>query len=113
MDLTLVDITVADLTDSTGGSTFVVDGWTGSGSITADKAGDTISATKNANFYLTSNVLATSDNMSLKLVNLENATLTGGAAGEYVPSQKLGRRTEQRRRYAQPRSGRPQRGQRK
>ena len=48
MNLTLVDIAVADLTDSTGGSTFVVDKWSGTGTITNDVPAtkDTISATK-------------------------------------------------------------------
>src|SRR5208282_1048613 len=43
--LTLSGITAANLTDTTGGNTFTVSGWTGTGSLTDNaSAGDTVTA---------------------------------------------------------------------
>ena len=47
--LTLLGFTTANLTDTAGGNTFTVSGWTGMGSLTNTGAtGDTITASKNA-----------------------------------------------------------------
>ena len=59
--LTLSGITTANLTDTAGGNTFTVSGWTGSGLLTDSAAtGDTVTASKSAGFTLT-NTLALLD----------------------------------------------------
>ena len=52
-------ITTANLTDTVGGHTFTVSGWTGSGSLTAPwPLADTVTATKSANITLTNTSLS-------------------------------------------------------
>ncbi len=77
MSLTLVGLFgTANLTDTQGGNTFTVSGWTGNGSITGSN--DTLVATKDANFTFTTASLSTSDGMQLNLAGITTATLTGG-----------------------------------
>ncbi len=78
-NLILSGISVANLTGGTGNTVFDVSGWTGSGIITGGSAADTIAATKNVNFTLTSASLTTTDGMSLSLANIRSVNLTGGA----------------------------------
>jgi len=81
MSLTLSNITTANLTDTGGGHTFTVGGWTGSGSLTDSAAtGDTVTASKNAGFTL-ANTKLTAGTMSLNLSNITTANLTDTAGG--------------------------------
>src|SRR5205807_2504368 len=65
MVLSLSGITTANVTDTSGGHTFTVSGWTGSGSLTGTAgAAETVTATKSANFTLTNSALASSDGMA-------------------------------------------------
>ena len=58
MSLGLSGITTASLTDTAGGNTFTVTGWTGAGSlIDSASAGDTVVATETANITLTNSLL--------------------------------------------------------
>lgn len=76
MNLTLSGLTVANLTDSAGGSTFTVGAWTGAGSLTAPAAStDAVAATKSASYTLTNSSLVASP-MSLTLTNIATANLT-------------------------------------
>ena len=52
MTLGLSGITTANLTDTGGGNTFTVSGWTGTGSLTGT-GGDTVAASKIASYTLT------------------------------------------------------------
>ena len=80
--LTLSGFPTANLTDTTGGNTFTVSGWTGSGSITDSAAtGDTVTASKSAGFTLTNSSLASTDGMSLGLSNVTTANLTDSSSG--------------------------------
>ena len=67
------------MTGGTSANTFTVGGWTGSGSLTGGGGADVVAATKNADFTLTDGQLATSDGMSLGLVGIGTANLTGDA----------------------------------
>jgi len=79
--LTLGGFTIANLTDTVGGHTFTVGGWTGSGSLTDSSAtGDTVAASENAGFTLT-NTLLTSGTMSLILSGITIANLTDTGSG--------------------------------
>jgi hypothetical protein len=80
--LTLSGITAADLTDTVGGNTITVSGWTGSGSlIDSGTSGDTVTASKGAGFTLASNSLSSSDGMSLGLIGITTANLTDNGSG--------------------------------
>jgi hypothetical protein len=80
--LNLSGITTANLTDTAGGNTFTVGGWTHGGSLTDSSAvADTVAASKNANVTLTNTTLATTDGMSLGLNGITNADLTDTAGG--------------------------------
>ncbi len=82
MSLTLSAIKNAALTDSTGGHTFTVSGWTGSGSLTnSGSGGDTVVATKNASFTLTDGSLTSDDGMNLTLSGIVAADLTDTGTG--------------------------------
>ena len=62
--LTLSGFTTANLTDTAGGNTFTVSGWTGGGSLTDTAAtGDTVTASKSAGFTLSNTVLSSTDGM--------------------------------------------------
>ena len=81
-NLALNGFTTASLTNTTGGRTFTVSGWTGSGSIT-DTAGskDTVIASKNAGFTLSNTSLSSTDGMLLALSGLATAKLTDSGSG--------------------------------
>ncbi len=81
--LTLNGFTTANLTDSAGGNTFTVGGWTGGGSL-ADTAagGDIVAATKSSGYTLADNSLASTDGMSLVLSGITTADLTATSAGK-------------------------------
>jgi len=79
--LTLYGFTTANLSDTAGGNTFTVGGWTGGGSLTdTAAAGDTVAASKSAGFTLTSDSV-TSGAMSLSLSGVTTANLTDTAGG--------------------------------
>jgi hypothetical protein len=75
-NFTLSGIAVASLTAGTGGYSFTVSGWTGSGTLTG--SGASISATKNASFTLTNTSLSASDGASLTLSGITTANLAAG-----------------------------------
>ena len=75
--LTLSGFTTANLTDTAGGNTFTVSGWTGAGSLTDSAAtGDTVTASKSAGFTLTNTSLSSTDGMTLGLSGITTANLT-------------------------------------
>ena len=74
--LTLSGFTTANLTDTAGGNTFTVSGWTGSGSLTdRAAAGDTVTASKSAGYTLANTSLSSTDGMSLGLSGITTANL--------------------------------------
>ena len=81
--LTLYGITTANLTDTAGGNTFTVSGWTGNGSLTdTATTADTVTASKSAGFTLTNSLLSSTDGMSLSLSNgITTANLTDNGSG--------------------------------
>jgi parallel beta-helix repeat protein len=79
LNMVLSGITVANLTGGTGANTFTVDGWSGSGTMTGGGGADTIAATKNTNFTLSTTNLYGGDGMALGLSGIGAANLTGGA----------------------------------
>ena len=82
-NLTLKGITVANLTDTAGGNTFTVSGWTGTGSLTdTGSIADTVAASLSANFGLSDTSLAFSNGMSLNLSGFGTANLTATSAGK-------------------------------
>ncbi len=81
--LTLNGFTTANLTDSAGGNTFTVSGWTGGGSLSDTGAGgDTVAASKSAGYTLANSSLASTDGMSLGLSRITTANLTATSAGK-------------------------------
>ncbi len=75
--LSLSGITTANLSDTTGGHTYTVSGWTGSGSLSdIGTTGDTVSAGKSGGFTLANNSLSSTDGMSLSLNGISTANLT-------------------------------------
>ncbi len=81
--LTLSGFTTADLTDTAGGNTFTVSGWTGSGSLTDNaSAGDTVTASKSASYTLASASLSSTDGMSLGLSGITTANLAATSASK-------------------------------
>ncbi len=78
--MNLAGIETANLTGGASANTFTVSGWTGHGTITGGGGSDTIAATKDANFTLTDSSLGTSDGMTLALLAIGTANLTGGAS---------------------------------
>ena len=81
--LTLSGFTTANLTDTAGGNTFTVSGWTGSGSLT-DSAStpDTVAASKSASFTLTNTSLSSTDGMALGLSGITTANLAATSSGK-------------------------------
>ena len=80
--LTLSGFTTANLTDTAGGNTFTVSGWTGGGSLTDSAAtADTVTASKSAGFTLANTSLSSTDGMSLGLSNVTTANLTDSGSG--------------------------------
>jgi hypothetical protein len=81
MSLALNGITTANLTATSAGKTFNVDGWTGSGSLTdTATTGDTVTASKSASITLTGTSISSTDGMTLSLKNFTTANLTVTAA---------------------------------
>src|SRR5208282_6321636 len=82
MTLGLSGITKANLTDTAGGHTFTVSGWTGSGSLTDSAAtADTATASKSAGFTLATTSLSSTDGMTLSLSGITTANLTDTGSG--------------------------------
>ena len=81
--LTLNGFTNANLTDTGGGNTFTVSGWTGGGSLADTGAGgDTVAASKSAGYTLATTSLVSTDGMSLGLSGITTANLTATSAGK-------------------------------
>jgi hypothetical protein len=81
--LTLSGFTTANLTDTAGGNTVTVSGWTKSGSLTDSAAiGDTVTATKSAGFTLTNTSLSSTDGMALGLSGFTAANLAATSSGK-------------------------------
>ena len=79
--LTLSGFKTASLTDSVGGNTFTVSGWTGSGSLVdVGTATDTVSASKSASFTLTNSSLSSTDGMALTMSGIATAILNASSA---------------------------------
>jgi hypothetical protein len=77
----LAGIRVASLTGiGAASNTFTVDGWTGTGSLSAPAGTGGVSATKNAGFTLTNTALTATDGLSLRLGGIVGASLTTTAA---------------------------------
>jgi hypothetical protein len=78
--LTLSGMTAASLTETTGGQTFDVSNWTGTGTLTGDAGKtDSVVAVKNASlFTLADGGLSATDHMNLVLNSIGIADLTGG-----------------------------------
>ena len=72
----------ANLTDTAGGNTFTVSGWTGNGSWTnVGGITDTVSANKAAGFTLSNASLASTDGMAITLNGITSANLTDAGNG--------------------------------
>ena len=81
--VTLSGFTTANLTDTAGGNTFTVSGWTGSGSLTdRAAAGDTVTASKSAGYTLANTSLSSTDGMSLGLSGITTANLAATTASK-------------------------------
>ncbi len=85
--MTMSNINTATLTDTTGGHTFDISGWTGGGTLAAQTGGSTVAATNNANFTLANGSLlrtfqgtgaASPSTMSFSKITAANLTDTGG-----------------------------------
>ena len=75
------DFTIANLTGGASANTFTVSGWTHEGALVGGGGGDTIAATKNADFTITNNRLQSSDGLNMSLNgDFTIANLTGGAS---------------------------------
>ena len=80
--LTLSGFTAANLTDTAGGNTFTVSGWTGGGSLIDSAAtGDTVTASKSAGFSLSNSGVSSTDGMMLGLTKVTTANLTDSGSG--------------------------------
>ena len=76
-------LTTANLTDTVGGNTFTVSGWTGGGTLTdIGTSSDTIAATKSAGYMLTNASLSSTDKMSLSLIGFTTANLAATASAK-------------------------------
>jgi Ca2+-binding RTX toxin-like protein len=76
--LGLAGIEVANLTGGTGGNSFTVSGWTGTGNLDAGIGSDTLVASNDTDFTLADGSLARAGAGSLNLSGFETALLTGG-----------------------------------
>jgi len=82
MNLTLTSVTTANLTDTAGGATVNVSGWTNRGKLTnSGSSPDTLTASKNAGFTLTNTSLSSTDGMSLTLAGNFTPSLTDTGSG--------------------------------
>ena len=81
--LTLSGFSTADLTDTAGGNTFTVSGWTKSGVFTDTSAiGDTVTASKSAGYTLANTSLSSTDGMALTLSGITTANLAATTASK-------------------------------
>jgi parallel beta-helix repeat protein len=80
--LALSGVTKAQLTGGAGNNLFTLDGWTGTGTLAGGGGSDTVTATKNKNITLTNGSLMAGDGMSLTLVGIGTADLTGGPSND-------------------------------
>ncbi len=86
MSLGLSDITIAKLGATSGGKTFTVSGWTGTGlldggGIGNSKATGIVTASKDAGFTLSNTSLTSTDGMTLGLNGITSANLTDSGSG--------------------------------
>lgn len=79
-NLSLSGFEIANLTGGVGNNTFTVTGWSGSGSLVGGGGADTLVVSRNANFTLSDGLLVASDNLSMTLVAIGIANLTGGTS---------------------------------
>ena len=80
--ITLSGIGIANLTGGAGNNSFDVSGWTGRGSLSGNGGADTLVATKDTSFTLDNTTLSTTDGMTLALLNIGRANLTGGTESD-------------------------------
>lgn len=84
MDLGLIGFATANLTDTVGGKTFIVSGWTKGGSLAdGTVTADTVVASKNTGFILSDQSLSSPDGMNVSLMGIRTAILTATAARGY------------------------------
>ncbi len=76
--MTLSAMNIALLSASGFDNTFTVSAWTGRGTLQGSGGSATVNATKNADFSLNINSLSSSDGLSLDLIGINVANLTGG-----------------------------------
>jgi hypothetical protein len=82
MVLSLVGINSANLTDTAGGNSFAVGGWTGTGSlIDSASTTDTVRASKNVGYTVSNGALSSPDGMALTLSGFAEVRLTDTAGG--------------------------------
>lgn len=79
MSLKLASVRVAHLNGGAGDNSFIVGGWTGTGSLAGGGGGDYMAASKNRDFTLTDTGLSATDGMSLSLTGMGWVNLFGGA----------------------------------
>ena len=81
--LNLSGFTTANLTDTAGGNTLTVSGWTGTGSLTdSAAAADTVTAEQEHGYTLTNTSLTSTDGMSLDLSGFTTANLAATSASK-------------------------------
>ncbi len=84
-NLTLSQITVADLTGGSGNNTFNVSGWKGKGTLTGGGGIDTLVASRNVTTFALSDtrlITNVADNLDLALSDLRVANLTGSSGND-------------------------------
>jgi Ca2+-binding RTX toxin-like protein len=78
MSLALTGFTKASLTGGASNNRFVVDDWTGTGTLSGGTGTDTLFATRDANMTLSNTSLVATGFGTLSLSSIESASLTGG-----------------------------------
>lgn len=81
---TLGSIEQAELTGGLSSNSFTIGAWTGTGIIDGAAGADTVLRTANVNFTLTDVLLSSSDAMSMSLVSIDVANLTGGVSNNFM-----------------------------
>ena len=88
--LTLSGFTTANLTDTAGGNTFTVSGWTGGGSLTDSAAiADTVTASKSASYTLTNTLAVVHRRHGAGLSGITTANLTATSGGKTFTRHRL------------------------
>ncbi len=77
-NIVLAELEAAQLYGGIGDDTFTVSGWTGAGYLVGEEGFNTVVASKNVDFTLKNDELTTSEGMSLQLLGISQANLTGG-----------------------------------